>query len=308
MVLNHASVHAPNVSRERVSSWLRDVAAGIAELQQTRVVGSQCRMCKPLHETSCQPGHTLWDALKALRGSHREESNFLAGLLNKTPLLEGVDAHTRSRYWGCEGLSLTPVEGDPLLLCAIMGSVAVGLPSEEVWDKHRLVVQFKELLPDESWLDAVEEIDNLTRALHAKPIFERHQERLTEVMDPASLWAKRNDIFPALSFGLGVEEDLRKEAGNLHTIIGKLIALNRATAAWEQGPAPDWPVLVTDESNAVQQNRRLMAHRRFRSRDGTMRFFTWHARFGSGGRIHLRLDSSAQRVEIGYVGRHLPLT
>lgn len=35
--------------------------------------------------------------------------------------------------------------------------------------------------------------------------------------------------------------------------------------------------------------------------------FEWHARFGSGGRIHLRFDASIREVEIGYVGRHLPL-
>ena len=307
MVLNQASVHAPSASRDCVSHWLRDLAAGVAELQQTQVVGSQCRMCKTLYETVCQPGFTLWDALVGLGRSHREEFRFLAGLLNKAPLLEGVDAESTSRYWGCEGLSLTSSEGDPLLLCAIMDSVAVGLPSGEVWDKDRVTVQFKELLPDGSWGDAVEEIDNLTRAVHANPIFQRHQQRMTQAADPVSLWTERERMFPALAFGPEVEDNLKKEAKNLSTIIGKLIALNRVTGAWEEGPAPDWPSLVTNESDKVRQNPRLLAHRRFRSGDGTTQVFTWHARFGSLGRIHLRFDSNTRNVEIGYIGRHLPL-
>lgn len=305
MVLNDSSVQAPNASRERVSHWLQDVAAGIAELQRKQVVGNECRLCKPIYETTCQPGFTLWDALVWLRESHREESNFLAGLLTKTPLLEGVGAETESRYWGCEGLSLGPGEGDPLLLCAIMGSVAVGLPSEDVWDKDRVTVEFQELLADESWVGAVQEIDNLTRSVHANPIFQRHQERFAQAPDAASLWTRRREIFPALAFGPGVEENLKREARNLSTITGKLIALDQAAAAWKEGPAPDWPSLVTDESNTVHQSPRLLAHRRFRSEDGTTQLFTWHARFGGGGRIHLRFEVGTRRVEIGYVGRKL---
>lgn len=307
MVLNDSSVRAPNVSRQCVCDWLQDLAAGIAELQKRHVVGNECRLRKPVHETVCQPGFTLWDALERLRRNHREESNFLAGLLTKTPLLQGIAAKTENRYWGCEGLSLPHGQGDPLLLCAIAGSVAVGLPSREVWDKSQIAVEFQELLPDESWLYCVEEIDNLTRSLHANPIFQRHQERLAEVTDAASLWAKRGQIFSALVFGPGVEDNLRKETNNLPTITRKLIALDRVVAAWNEGPAPDWPSLVTDESNKVRGSPKLLEQRRFRSQNGTIQLFTWHARFGNHGRIHLRFDGSTREVEIGYIGPHLDL-
>ena len=307
MVLNQGSVYAPGASRECVSNWLRDVAAGIADLQLRQVVGKEWRMCKPLHETICQPGFSLMDAIFGLRRSHRDVFNLLAGLSTKMPLLADVGADTKSRYWGCEGLSLTSDQGDPILLCAIMDSVAVGLPSGDVWDKDRVTVEFEELLPDESWGKASEEIDNLTRSAHAGPIFQRHQERLIQETAPSALWAKRAQILPALSFGPDVEGNLQREARNLHTIIRKLIALDRAAEAWEDGPVPDWPSLVTDESRHVHSNPRLLEHRRFCSQDGTTQTFTWHARFGSGGRIHLRFDSGTRRVEIGYIGPHLPL-
>ena len=98
-----------------------------------------------------------------------------------------------------------------------------------------------------------------------------------------------------------------EEENNLPTIIGKLVALERAAAAWETGPAPDWPIQVSDGSSRVHDNPKLLDCRRFPSQDGTTRLFTWHARFGSGGRIHLRFDASTRRVEIGYIGPHLPL-
>ena len=51
----------------------------------------------------------------------------------------------------------------------------------------------------------------------------------------------------------------------------------------------------------------LREARRFRSVKGTRVIFEWHARFGSGGRIHLRFDAGVREVEVGYVGDHLPL-
>ena len=306
MVLNHASVHAPSASRQRVLGWLQDVATGIAKLQLGQVVGNEWRMCKPLHEMPCLPNFTLSDAIFELRRHHRDEFVLLARLSAKAPLLAAVDADAENRYWGCEGLSLTPKEGDPLLLCAVMDSVAVGLPSDNVWDKDSVTVEFKKLLPDGSLDEASECIDNLTRSAHAMPIFQRHQERLIQGTDPRTLWAQREQVFPALSFGPDVEANLLRQAKHLPTIVNKLIALDRAAAAWKEGPAPEWSIHVRDESKSVRENPKLAAHRRFPSQDGTIQLFTWHADFGYG-RIHLRFDSSARRVEVGYVGPHLPL-
>ena len=309
MVLNHASVYAQSVSRGCVSNWLRDIVKGVTALQGRQVVGSGWRMSKLPPEIVCQPGYTLWDAFLELRNSgHRDDYAFLAGLSARTPLLGGVPSDVRSRYLGCEGLSLTPEEGDPLLLCAIWDSVAVGLPSESAWDKDRVTVEFRELLPDESWADGTEQIDNLTRLAHADPIFRRHQERSARSMDFQSLWASRKKVFPDLMFGPGVEGNLEKEANKLPAIVGKLIDLDRAAADWQAGPAPKWRSHVTDESQSVRQNPKLSKERRFRSQDGTTRLFNWHARVGGDVRIHFRIDGVKGEVEIGYIGSHRRLS
>ena len=65
--------------------------------------------------------------------------------------------------------------------------------------------------------------------------------------------------------------------------------------------------MVTPESTRVMRDPVLREARGFRSHRGTREIFEWHARFGSGGRIHLRFDPDSREVEIGYIGPHLPL-
>ena len=55
------------------------------------------------------------------------------------------------------------------------------------------------------------------------------------------------------------------------------------------------------------KNRFFREARMFQSHRGTREIFEWHARFGDGGRIHLRFDPPSKEVEIGYIGPHLPL-
>ena len=308
MVLNHASVHAPNVGRQTVLGWLLDIAQGIAELMCSRVVEPTWRTRRPLEEIFCLANYSLTDALWELhRAGHKEASRHLLRLATKTPLWTEAGAEVQDRFLTCEHQSLSTDQGEPLVLCAIAGWIAVGFPSSSVWDRDRLSVEFKELLPDESWSLASEDIDNLTRSTHAGAIRERHQKQLARGSDPHSLWECREQAFPNLLLGPDVEQNLKDQASNFTTIVGKLISLDHAAAAWkaEGGPAPVWPVKVTDEASLKPQ---LRERRRFRSHNGTNQLFTWHARFGSSGRIHLRFDAAAHVVEIGYIGPHLPLS
>ena len=51
----------------------------------------------------------------------------------------------------------------------------------------------------------------------------------------------------------------------------------------------------------------LIEERRFRSCSGNTKIFEWHALFGNSGRIHFWFDAQTKEVEIGYIGKHLPL-
>lgn len=308
MVLNHASVYAPDVERKAVLEWLVDLARGISELVRSKVVESAWRMREATQFIPCCENYSLMDVLLELQqGKYRDESRILLRLSTKIPLWKDAGAEVKDRFSLCEHQSLPHDQGEPLVLCAITGWVAVGLPSQPIWDQDRLSVEFEELLPDGKWKPVSEEIDNLTRSDHAATICQRHQEQLARGADPSSLWARRTEAFPALLFGPGVERNLRDQASNFTTIVGKLIVLNQAAAEWKNtgGAAPDWPIMVTDEAGLKPQH---LQKRSFLSQQGTHKLFTWHARFGSGGRIHLRFDATLREVEIGYIGPHLPLS
>lgn len=181
----------------------------------------------------------------------------------------------------------------------------MGLPSDPAWDADRLSVSFNELLPDESFEACSETIDNLTRSVHARPICARHRVSVLQDQSPAVLWERRDEVFPHLTFG----PDVKPPPEFLGVIVKRFAELDESAAEWHTvgGAAPRWKCKVTPESDQLMNNKKLREARRFRSRRGTHELFEWHARVGSGMRIHLRFDANTKEVEIGYVGPHLPL-
>ena len=263
-----------------------------------------------MYEIFCSAGYSLSDAYQDLRRSgHREEYRFLVGLSVKAPLLRDVEECLEGRFRACEERVLPPDDGEPLVLCAIADWIAVGFPSEPIWDRDRITIHFNELLCDGTIKKKSEEIDQLTRSAHAGPVCDRHHERLLAGSDPLTLWENRETAFPHLVFGPDVKDNLGSQAHLFSTIVGKLKGLDRSAREWRDvgGPAPPWWTRVTPESNEKMRNPSFRESRKFRSLRGTMEIFEWHARFGDSGRIHLRFDPDSREVEIGYIGPHLPL-
>ena len=173
-----------------------------------------------------------------------------------------------------------------------------------------VTVKFDELLPNETIDVVAEKVDNLSRSRHAIVIWERHTSGLQERLELRTFWDRREAAFPRLTFGPDVETqiaDLNPAHGR--TIINRLAELQATAQGWQRvgGAMPPWTCKVTPESANVQNNTKLREARRFRSCSGSRELFIWHARFGSNGRIHLRFDPGTLGIEIGYIGRHLPL-
>ena len=313
MVLNHASLASPD--RRTAVQWLSDITTGMTLLTQHRIVESALRMCKSHAEIFCMPDWSLWDALLEMqKGGAREEFRLFATLTSKIPLLIDVSEDVENRFRFCEAKTLPSPDGDPLVLAAITDGISIGFPSEPVWDKNQIVVTFDEMQPDQSIQEASETIDNLTRSCHAQPICDRHRDRvrdgLREFKSGAALWDAREEAFPSLVFGPDIEDHLANlNTGVLGTIVNKLASLDESVAKWREtrDAMPSWGSKVTDESDSVMNHDGLREVRRFRSSDGMRRLFTWHARYGSSGRIHLRFEPHSYEIEIGYIGPHLPL-
>lgn len=310
MVLNHASISAPAGNRDLVVDWLKGMVAGMAQIARERVAQTSLRMRWNLHDTFCFPCHSLFDAYQDLRrAGAREEYQFLIRLVTKMPLLAEVEPGIQDRFRACEERTLPSPQGEPLVLCAIADGIAVGFPSDPIWDRDRLIVRFDELLPDETIQEVSEQIDNLTRAAHARTICDRHRIRIRAVHGPGELWLNRHAAFAHLIFGPDVKKNLERSAKDFPTIIGKLADLEKSVEEWRSagGPAPRWRTKVTRESRRVRDDPALLRTRRFPSQSGVQRLFEWHARYGDSGRIHLRFDAKSREVEIGYIGPHLPL-
>ena len=315
MVLNHASVVAPD--RHTLLTRLLEMTSGMVSLNQLGVADSALRMSRYMHDISCANGITLWDAIQDLqRQGAREEFVYLVQLSSKVPLLDTVgdsakDRFLRSEVTGFDVIDLSPEDGAPLLYCAITDGVAVGFPSDPIWEQDQIDVYFNELSSDGEELDEVAEtIDNLTSSEHAETIFQRHQAyRRTDISNFKELWEHRDEAFPNLIFGPDVERQLERiNTSALRAIEKKLSILDRDAAKWRdvESSMPEWSCKVRPESKSVRDNSSFIEARRFRSTNGKSEIFEWHADFGYD-RIHLRFDAPTKEVEIGYIGKHLPL-
>ena len=310
MILNHASL----VDGDQCVTigWWEDIARGMAKLTQYKVVRASLRM----YELSYPLLHQIYQEIRK-SGAH-EEYLFLMRLITKMPLLDDFAEEVKSRLPGCEAEAfqlqerkpLSSGEMEPLLLCALVNGIAVGPPSDPCWDSDLITVAFKEILPDTTIQKVSEKVDNLARSIHADPIRERNRAQIRTDAGPQDLWEKRKIVFPHLMFGLGVKANILNLSTHfLNTVVKKLGALDESAKKWCDvgGAAPPWTCLVTPESDTVMNSQKLRKFRLFESLDGTPKMYEWHARFGSGGRIHFRFDATTREVEIGYIGQHLPL-
>lgn len=314
MVLNHASVSATNL--HAATELLEVVTKGVARLIDTNIADASLRLHQPIENISCVGQWTLDKVLQAIRGQGaRDEYVLFMRLTQKYPLLSDVYPAVKDRFnlceaTGCGPLKLPVEDGKPLMLCAINDGIAVGFPSEPIWDRHEIEVTFQELLPNDEFESQTETVDNLTRPEHASAIIERHRDSIRDIPNTAELWGRRTFAFPNLVFGPDVEDHL-KDVNNVDVaaIVKKLSMIDRDAADWQatDSSMPKWRGNITPESNRVRNNQALIGARRFRSSSGSIKVFEWHARFGNAGRIHLRFETNTKEVEIGYIGEHLPL-
>jgi hypothetical protein len=270
-------------------------------------------MCRCLHPAEAA-GLSSEDAAAAANAQRDrrelEETRFIMRLSMKAPLLFELPAELIDRFRGCEPAVDEGAHGECLVLCAQLLGIAISLPLDARFDRDQLLVRFQEITAQAEFNDVEETIDNLARADHARTILVRARQELLGSVTCQDLWAKRALAFPHLTFGLDVEDQLRRlNPDFMGPVVKRLTELSEAAGEWPgtQTPTPKWRSLITPESTSVMNNEELRNHRVFRDSQGRPTLFEWHARFGSSHSIHLRYDRATFEVEIGYIGRHLPL-
>ena len=315
-VLNSASLPAPDI--ESGSRWLLDIARGMSTLVHRSLVEPRLRTNVRMHELRCAPGITMDQALwDLMRRGEMETYIFMSQLAKLTPIHLELQEEVRDRFLrceaiGCEPLGMAAIDGELLVLCACSGSVLVSHPFNSMWDRDSLTVVLNELQPDDaSVVEVSETVNALSRSSHADAIASRIGSGvLGTIKTFEMLWELRSEAFPHLEFGPDVNGQLNViNQGLVSGIKDKLTALNRDAGRWQTQRRGDirWSIRVTDESNSVKNDPRLSEARRFASVTGNSEFFFPHARLGNSVRIHLRVDSESRTVEVGYIGKHLPL-
>ena len=318
LVLNHTSLTPPD-TRSAIE-WISDLIEGISGLREFDVVSGKLIRTSPdspvnLWYFQCADGSRVDNVFKLLRSNRRREVSRRLQLLVNKSLIEDLDPDIVEKFEscdaeGCGSISLTPEEGAPLLLCALSNGIAVSFPSQELWKRDVLNVRYIEdvLLEDGNFAEYSELVDNLSQSANTRAILDRHRESILDCSGPRDLWLRRRELFPHLTFGPDVEQQLNSiDNKALGTVINRLISLDKTVAEWHESGAasPKWRSLVTRESDSVMNESRWVHARTFRTNAGGTAVFEQHARYGSG-RIHLRLSQSTRSLEIGYIGPKLP--
>ena len=301
MVLNHASLVSPD--EHTCLRWLQDLAIGMSTLSGQRIVRNALHSSRPLLETLCLPDYSFFNAILELPTTARDERVYLLSLITNTPLLQGLAPEVKDQFLRCETHPMPPDDGEPLLLCALQGWIAVGFPSSSDWERDEISITFRELQHDGEWEEVQEVVDHLASSSHSAAICERHALR-TRNGSPEEQWEKRDAVFTCLRFGRDVEHNIRSQQTLLPRILDKLHSLNEDAAAWQVtgGTMPQWSRHVTPEHPSVRHLRVFMSY------TGEHRVFEWHARYSNGsngGRIHFRVEADTRTIEVGYIGPHL---
>ena len=198
MVLNHVSIAGsdPDHSLE----WLKDMALGMKGLIDTGVSTLHKGLRMSNHGCAIYYALLYGESADRKNPDVREEIEFLAILGAAVPLLRENDDDLKDRLSRCQEKSLASEDGTPLLYCAFTEAIAVGFPSESIWDCDELTVTFDELLPEDAIEESSEIIDNLTRSSHASPIQERHMATQRQAISPHVFWNTKDTAFRMLEF------------------------------------------------------------------------------------------------------------
>lgn len=244
------------------------------------------------------------------RPSARDEALFLLRMATKCPLQFELPSCHSERFWGVGVVTDCRSSIEPLVLCAVMNSVSMSLPSDAFWDVDSISVDFNEINSHGDVERITEVVDNIAGEGHAEPVAWRMRAGVQAELDRATFWDRRSMAFPNLVFAPGTQQHVEGlDPASLQIVFRRFRELDEASEEWGRtGSAyPRWRSKVSPESDTVRNNPTLLNARKFVGSDGANHVFELHARFGSGGRIHLRLDNEQHVLEIGYVGAHLPL-
>lgn len=279
---------------------LEGVVAGLLELSTRNFISGNLWTDKPTYDISVCPGITLFELFLELNKLDPDKGWLLLEMMQICPIDDFVSDDDLGEYlmWEFESL---PRHVD-LLLCTISASkIAASLSPSEKWRKNPLELRAGVL---GNFQDV--KIDNVFSQDSAFEIIERIRNSELECINPNEFWNRRNELFPDLLFGPDVKIHLERVGNDIFkSALSRFQDLNAASASWSSSKSLNvsYPVKVRGESQATMNKHGK--ERMFRSSVGNVEIFEKHANLRDGHRLHLREVRDQNKIEIGYVGRHL---
>ncbi|KAF0213619.1 MAG: hypothetical protein FD139_2151 [Methylocystaceae bacterium] len=257
--------------------------------------GRERSLGEVVHELYCTDDHDVASYFDALNRAIPSDSGFDGSVIDAILRLEvtGPAPNEESCFASVQRAQLHA------FICAVTNSVLTSLPRDSTWDYDRMAfVSYGETFS----------FDHVAQIAHAISIQERRIAGVRASLDPRSFASLRDRAFPNLQFGSDVDTQVsRFNAILLPLLFKRLAELDNKVVIWRSRSCacyPDGSPEVARESLATMQ--KYSEARRFRDSDGQMRTFEEHVWIDRTHRIHLFRDMNARRIEIGYVGPHLP--
>ncbi|MCK1310805.1 MULTISPECIES: hypothetical protein [unclassified Bradyrhizobium] len=187
------------------------------------------------------------------------------------------------------------------VLCAVTNSILVGLFRSGLWDFDSMGFLSKEIAYC---------FDHVAIPSHAVAIADRRTRLVRSDLTSRNFWQRRSEAFPHLAFGLDVESQIGKFSATLLPLLfRRLSELDNLAGAWRESATAHPPAMlppITRESEATMA--RYANARKFRGEDGVSRTFEDHIWVDRTHRVHIFLHDKEKKIEVGYVGRHLPIS
>jgi len=191
--------------------------------------------------------------------------------------------------------------GIDAIICAAMNFVLVGLLRCDLWKYDGMGF----ISGSETYV-----FDHVAEPSHADAICRRRiAARRAALTARSSFWPLREQVFPHLLFGLDVQRQAERFSTTLVPLMfSRLAELDARAMKWRETSIsdrfPEGSTAITGET--PQTMRRYGSLRNFRGHDGVTRTFEDHMWIDRSHRIHMIRDVGTRRVEIGYIGPHLP--
>jgi hypothetical protein len=239
----------------------------------------------------------------------REERQFLARLLDKTPYVEDLEARAESEKNAAFEFNLSGERVRGLGVAYLHDVPAVSFGGDPRFEASTISVEFLELgTPDTLKTVSVIHVAHVDHVACHRPWLEQRVARA--VQSGADLWERREVLFPRLDFCARVEKQVCALFGTesfFAEMVRHLHVLSVAAVDW-QGGEFNPPLRWSHESKTTLSNEKLLAVRRFSCPDKVVRVFSPHSKMQGAKRVVFLPDPLRRRVWIGHVGDHLPTT